>query len=129
MIRINLLPHREMRRERRKKDFVGLAVLSVLLSGAVALSVAFGISNRIDAQQARNDFIVKENEKLDAQIKEIALLKQEIDSLTARQHAVENLQRDRTLPVHVLDELVKHTPTGIYYKQMRQEERLSLIHI
>ena len=123
MIRINLLPHREMRRERRKKDFVGLAVLSVLLSGAVALSVAFGISNRIDAQQARNDFIVKENEKLDAQIKEIALLKQEIDSLTARQHAVENLQRDRTLPVHVLDELVKHTPTGIYYKQMRQEER------
>ena len=97
MIRINLLPHREMRRERRKKDFVGLAVLSVLLSGAVALSVAFGISNRIDSQQARNDFIVKENEKLDAQIKEIALLKQEIDSLTARQHAVENLQRDRTL--------------------------------
>ena len=53
MIRINLLPHREMRRERRKKDFVGLAVLSVLLSGAVALSVAFGISNRIDARRSR----------------------------------------------------------------------------
>ncbi len=123
MIRINLLPHREMRRERRKKDFIGLAVLMLLLAGAVSLSVAFAIGGRIDAQQARNDFIVKENEKLDGQIKEIALLKQEIDSLTARQHAVENLQRDRTLPVHVLDELVKHTPTGIYYKQMRHEER------
>jgi len=123
MIRINLLPHREMRRERRKKDFVAFMLLVVVFGASVALLVALGIGQRIDAQQARNDYIKRENDKLDAQIKEIALLRQEIDSLRARQLAVENLQRDRTLPVHVMDELVKYTPDGIYFKQVKQEER------
>lgn len=123
MIRINLLPHREMRRERRKKDFVAFVLLVVVLGASVSLLIALGIGQRIDVQQARNDFIKRENDKLDAQIKEIALLRQEIESLRARQQAVENLQRDRTLPVHVMDELVKYTPDGIYFKQVKQEER------
>ena len=123
MIRINLLPHREMRRERRKKDFVALALLTVIVSGCAAVAVAMGISTQIDAQQARNDYITKENEKLDAQIKEIAQLREEIDGLRARQQAVENLQRDRTVPVHVMDELVKLTPDGIYFRQLKQEDR------
>jgi type IV pilus assembly protein PilN len=123
MIRINLLPHREMRRERRKKDFVALTVLTMVLGASVSLVVALGISQRIDSQLARNAFIQRENDKLDAQIKEIASLRQEIDSLKARQQAVENLQRDRTLPVHVMDELVKFTPDGIYFRQLKQEDR------
>ncbi len=123
MIRINLLPHREMRRERRKKDFVALALLTVIVSGCAAVAVAMGINAQIDAQQARNDYITKENEKLDAQIKEIAQLREEIDGLRARQQAVENLQRDRTVPVHVMDELVKLTPDGVYFRQLKQEDR------
>lgn len=123
MIRINLLPHREMLRERRKKDFTGLATLSLLLGGGAALMVALLIGSWIDAQDARNTFIAKENAVLDAQIKEIGQLKQEIEALLARQGAVENLQRDRTIPVHVLDELVKQTPTGIYFRQLRQDDR------
>jgi type IV pilus assembly protein PilN len=103
MIRINLLPHREMRRERRKKDFVRQSVLTVVGAGVIALAVALGINGQIDNQQARNSFIKSENDKLDAQIKEVALLRQEIEALRARQEAVETLQRNRTLPVHVMD--------------------------
>jgi type IV pilus assembly protein PilN len=123
MIRINLLPHREMRRERRKKEFVALSLLTVVAGAAIALAVAFGISGQIDAQQARNNFIKAENDKLDAQIKEIALLRQEIEALRARQEAVETLQSNRTLPVHVMDELVKLTPEGIHFKRFKQESR------
>jgi len=123
MIRINLLPHREMRRERRKKDFLALSVLTVVAGATIALVVALGINGQIEAQDARNNFIKRENAKLDEQIKEIALLKQEIEALRARQEAVESLQRDRTLPVHVMDELVKHTPEGIQLKQLKQVER------
>lgn len=123
MIRINLLPHRELRRERRKKEFV-TAMLATALTGAVLAGlVAFGISGRIDAQQARNEFIKRENDKLDAQLKEIAQLRAEIDALKARKLAVENLQRDRTVPVHVLDELVRHVPEGMYFRQLRQTDR------
>ena len=78
MIRINLLPHREMRRERRKKDFVGLLLLTFIVSAGVSLLVAFGISGQIDTQQARNDFITQENTNLDEQIKKIATLREEI---------------------------------------------------
>lgn len=123
MIRINLLPHREMRRERRRRDFIALLGL-VLLAGVVAAGiVALGINARIESQQARNEFIHRENAKLDEQIREIAQLRQELEALKARQGAVENLQRDRTLPVHVMDELVRHTPEGVYYKLMRQDDR------
>ncbi len=121
--RINLLPHREMRRERRKKDFVVLGVLTAILAALGCLLVALAIDNRIEEQRARNDFIRTENAKLDEQIKEIATLRAEIDALRARQAAVESLQTNRTIPVHLMDELVKHVPEGLYLKSMRQDER------
>ncbi|MFP5460293.1 MAG: PilN domain-containing protein [Gammaproteobacteria bacterium] len=122
-IRINLLPHRELRRERRKKDFIAILVATVVAGAGIAALVALGIGSRIDAQQARNDFIKRENDKLDEQVKEIAMLREEIDSLKARQLAVENLQRDRTLPVHMMDELVRRTPDGMFFRQLRQADR------
>ncbi|MGD9942818.1 MAG: PilN domain-containing protein [Burkholderiaceae bacterium] len=121
--RINLLPHRELRRERRKKDFVGLLALIALLAACTAMLVAFVIDQQIENQRARNTFIRAENTKLDAQIKEIASLRADIDALRSRQEAVESLQTNRTIPVHLLDELVRNVPEGIYLKQMRQEQR------
>ena len=122
-IMINLLPHREMRRERRKKDFVGLLTLVAIAAAGVIFVVGIGINQQIDTQNARNEFIKTENAKLDEQIKEVSTLREEINSLKARQAAVENLQSDRTTPVHLLDELVKQTPEGIFLKQIKQEER------
>jgi type IV pilus assembly protein PilN len=123
MIRINLLPHREMRRERRKKDFVGLGVLAAIITAAIVFLVGVYNSNEISRQEQRNQFVQKKNEELDAKIKEIASLRQEIEALKARQKAVEDLQSDRTVPVHILDELVKYTPEGIFFKQVKQEEK------
>jgi type IV pilus assembly protein PilN len=123
MIRINLLPHREMRRERRKKDFVGLGVLTAIIAAAIVFLVGVYNSNQISRQEERNQFVKKKNEDLDAKIKEIASLRQEIEALKARQKAVEDLQSDRTVPVHILDELVKYTPEGIFFKQVKQEEK------
>jgi type IV pilus assembly protein PilN len=128
MIRINLLPHREMRRERRKKDFIGLGVLAAIVTAAIVFLVGVYNSNQISRQEERNQFVKKKNEDLDTKIKEIASLRQEIEALKARQKAVEDLQSDRTVPVHILDELVKYTPEGIFFKQVKQEEKkLTLI--
>ena len=120
MILINLLPHREERRKRRKiAFFAGLGVAAVL--GLVIVGVWYLIVQQtIEAQQERNRFLATEIAKLDAQIKDIATLKAEIASLTARQKAVEGLQIDRNLPVHLLNELVKQTPEGIYLTSVRQ---------
>jgi len=121
--RINLLPHREMRRERRKKEFLVRTALTAVGAAAVAFAVGMGISQQIDSQRARNDFIRAENKKLDEQIKEIATLRSEIDALRARQLAVETLQSNRTIPVHLVDELVRRMPEGAFLKSVKQTER------
>ncbi|MGH1361583.1 MAG: PilN domain-containing protein [Burkholderiaceae bacterium] len=120
MIRINLLPHREMRREKRKKEFVSLAGVVGAAGVAVALAVGFGINSQIDAQNDRNNYIKAKNAELDSQIAEIANLEAEIQSLKARQEAVESLQSDRTVPVHLFDELVRRTPEGVYLQKVKQ---------
>ena len=124
MIMINLLPHREERRKRKKIAFyAGLAVagmVGVAVSGVWYLVV----QQMISGQQQRNAFLQTEISKLDIQIKDIASLKAEIASLKARQKAVEDLQIDRNVPVHVLNELVKQVPEGIYITALKQEGQL-----
>jgi type IV pilus assembly protein PilN len=122
-IRVNLLPHREARRERQKKTFYFLTLLS-FGAGLVLVGLVWSVlQGYIGGQQDRNNFITAENRKLDVQIKEVANLRQEIDALRARQRAVEDLQADRNLPVYLMDELSKQTPEGIYLKGFKQEER------
>jgi type IV pilus assembly protein PilN len=121
VILINLLPHREEKRKRRKVAFfVGLvaaALASLMLVGAWYLFV-----QRMTAtQQDRNQFLSAEIAKLEVQIKDIATLRAEIESLKARQKAVEDLQIDRNVPVHVLNELVKQTPEGVYFTAVKQD--------
>jgi len=122
-IRVNLLPHREARRERQKKTFYFLTLLS-FAAGLVLVGLVWSVlQGYIGGQEDRNNFITGENRKLDVQIKEVANLRQEIDALRARQRAVEDLQADRNLPVYLMDELTKQTPEGIYLKGFKQEDR------
>ena len=124
MILINLLPHREEKRKRRKAAFfVGLGLAAA--SGLVIVGMWYLILQQMTAaQQERNVFLASEISKLDLQIKDIATLRAEIDSLKARQKAVEDLQIDRNVPVHLLNELVKQTPEGIYYSSIKQDGQI-----
>lgn len=125
--RINLLPHRERRREQRKKDFVTLGVLVALLAAVSCGAVAFVIGTRIDDQRARNEMIRSANERLDQQLKEVASLNADIDALHARQEAVESLQMNRTLIVHLFDELVAQTPDGLFLDSVRQRQNRQIL--
>ena len=121
MIMINLLPHREERRKRKKIAFyAGLAVAAV--AGVAIVGVWYlAVQQLISGQQERNKFLQTEIAKLDLQIKDIASLKGEIASLKARQKAVEDLQIDRNVPVHILNELVRQVPEGIYITAVKQD--------
>ncbi len=120
MILINLLPHREAKRAQRKRAFfAGLA--ASFLAGVVVVGAWYTVLQQMKAaQESRNDFLKAEIARLDAQIKDIATLRNEIEALKARQKAVEDLQTDRNVPVHLLDELVRQTPEGVYLTAVRQ---------
>ena len=124
MILINLLPHREEKRNRRKRAFfAGLGLAAV--GGVLAVGVWYGVLDQMkSAQEERNAYLGSELKKLEAQIKDIANLRPEIDALRARQKAVEDLQTDRNIPVHLLNELVKQTPEGVYLTAIKQTGRI-----
>jgi type IV pilus assembly protein PilN len=104
-----------------------MLVLSALAGVGIVLGISGFIATQISDQNQRNDFIKAENAKLDAQIKEIATLKEEIEALKARQHAVEDLQSDRNQPVYLMDELAKQVPEGIYLRAFKQENQRVVI--
>lgn len=127
MILINLLPHREEKRRARKRSFfIGLGVAA--LGGLVIVGIWYSVLQQLTAaQQDRNAFLKTEIARLEAQIKDIATLRAEIEALKARQKAVEDLQTNRNVPVYLLDELVKQTPEGIYLTAIRQADRVVTI--
>lgn len=123
MILINLLPHREAARKRRQEVFNVSVGVAALVGGLLAGVIFLWYQAQISAQQGINQILQTEVKIFDAQIKDIAGLEAEITALRARQQAVEDLQADRNLPVHLLTELVKQLPDGAYIATMRQENQ------
>jgi type IV pilus assembly protein PilN len=124
VILINLLPHREAARKKRRDIFNVSLGASALLGGLIAGSVFLWYQAAIGAQQDNNQLLSSEISKLEAQIKDIATLESEIAALRARQQAVEDLQSDRNVPVHLLAELVSQLPDGVYVNRMVQADQV-----
>jgi type IV pilus assembly protein PilN len=124
VILINLLPHREAARKRRRETFQAVMVASALVGLAIAGAIYWWYQIMIDNQQARNNFLRGEIRVLEGQIKEIATIEEEIAALRARQKAVEDLQSDRNLPVHMLNELVMQLPDGVYITSLKQADQV-----
>jgi type IV pilus assembly protein PilN len=120
VILINLLPHREAARKRRRDLFYASLGASAVAGAVIAGGVYLWYAAQISHQQERNQILSNEIKRLEAQIKDIATLQEEINALRARQQAVEDLQADRNMPVYLLNELVKQLPDGVYVNSMKQ---------
>ena len=120
MIRVNLLPHREEKRQRRQKQFAVLAGIAVALGLLVAGAVWFFLDQQVDQQQRNVAYMKSEIDKLDKQIEEIRKIREETASLLAKKQVVEGLQSNRSEPVQLLDQLLRQLPEGVYLKQVKQ---------
>ena len=127
MILINLLPHREEARLKRKEAFK-VAVLGSMMLGALAVAAVYLVyQSSLTDQRERNETLKVEIKSLEVQIKEISNIEAEITALKARQKAVEDLQSDRNAQTYLMNELVKQVPDGVYVTSMRQEGQTILI--
>ena len=124
MILINLLPHREAARKRKRELFFATLGVSAVVGGVIAGVIFLWFQAQISAQQNQNVYLQNEIKRLEGQIKDIASLQSEIAALRARQQAVEDLQSDRNLPVHLLNELVKQLPDGVYVTSLKQADQV-----
>jgi type IV pilus assembly protein PilN len=119
--RINLLPHREERRKRSRQHFYVLAGGTAVVGILIVVAVHGFYATRIETQIDRNRFLKNENTKLDKEIAEIQKLKDEIQALLARKQVIETLQTDRATTVHMLEQLVRQMPEGVYLKSVAQK--------
>ncbi|TMH87256.1 MAG: PilN domain-containing protein [Betaproteobacteria bacterium] len=118
--RVNLLPHREERRKRARQHFFVLAGGTALAGILIVVAMHGFYATKIEIQADRNKFLKSEVAKLDKEIAEINKLKDEIQALLARKQVIETLQADRAQTVHLLDQLVRQVPEGVYLRSIVQ---------
>jgi len=120
VIRVNLLPHRAEKRRARQIQFIALCVISVVLAGLLVGSVEVAISTQISYQERRNAYLKEQTAELDKQIAEIKKLREQTQALLARKNVVEGLQSTRSDVVHLLDQMLRILPDGVYLKSLKQ---------
>lgn len=121
MAKINLLPWREERRKELLNEFLIMLGLVALFAGLTVGIVHFYHSQLIERQNARIGYIDKRIKEVDKKIIEIKELEKQKESLLSRMRAIESLQRDRPLIVHLFDELVSSVPDGMSVNDLKQE--------
>jgi type IV pilus assembly protein PilN len=119
-IRINLLDWRAELRKERKNEFFALLGLGFLLSAATVGAVSYGVSDAIDYQNRRNQFLRDQIAETEKKIKEIEELEKVRSNLIARMKVIEELQASRSAMVHFFDEIVKTLPDGVYLRSLKQ---------
>jgi type IV pilus assembly protein PilN len=120
VIRINLLPHRAEKRRARQIQFIALSVISVVLAALLVGFVQVAISTQISYQERRNAYLKQETAVLDKQIEEINKLREQTQALLARKNVVEGLQSTRSDVVHLLDQMLRILPDGVYLRTLKQ---------
>jgi len=127
VILINLLPHRDAARKRKRELFFIALGIAAFIGGLICAAVYSWYETQIVGQKDKNTLLQTEISKLEGKIKDISGLQQEIAALRARQNAVEDLQGNRNMPVYLLAELVKQLPDGVYINSMKQDNQTVLI--
>ena len=124
MMRINLLPHRQIKRAARQREF---GLMALMAAGAACAIVFMGwtfLSAKKDSQLERNGRLEQAITKLDKEIADIKDLKDQINSVLERKQVVENLQTNRSQSIVILDEITRQLPEGLYLKSLKQTGNL-----
>jgi len=121
MIRVNLLPHRQVKRAERQREFGLMAAFSAFAAAAIVFLGYSFINGQVEAQTARNARLDEAIVQLDKEIADIKDLKDQISIMLDRKQVVENLQTNRSQSVVVLDEISRQLPEGMYLKSIKQQ--------
>jgi Tfp pilus assembly protein PilN len=120
VMEFNLLPYREARRMGQRARFFRFLVLSCALGLFGAFVVAAVFDSQIAAQREINDLSKAEIKILNVKIKQAATLQKDIAQLKKRKQALDDLQFERFLTVHLMNALTAHLPDGILLTKVLQ---------
>jgi type IV pilus assembly protein PilN len=123
MAHINLLPWREELRKQKQKEFISTATISAILAGMLVLVAHLYVNGKIDYQKSRNNYIQTEIDILNKRIGRIQELESMKQGLLARMNVIQDLQSSRPESVHLMDELVRSLPDGVFLNLFKQRNK------
>lgn len=123
MIQLNLLPHREMSRKKKREQYFASVLLAALVGVGLSVVTVSWYEARIHSQSTINSMLDTEILALDKQIKDIKGLESQISALQARKRTVEDVQSDRNQSVHLLSELSRQVPRGVLLARVSQTDQ------
>jgi type IV pilus assembly protein PilN len=127
MAKINLLPWRAARRKQRQQEFLTLLGFAAVAAIVLSLLIVMYYNGQIDGQTARNQYLTDQIAIVDKQIDEIKELDKKKEGLLRRKKVIEDLQSNRSMNVHLFDELVRTIPDGVRLSSLNQNgDQLSL---
>lgn len=132
MIKINLL---EVEKERRPKAAAGAGGGPTMLMAVGIFGVTIGVfafyfiakANQVSKLQADVEDKERKKKELEPYIKKVDELQKRRDELAKKNLAIEQLRAQRTIPVHVLDEVSRALPEYLWLKSLQVKgETLSI---
>jgi type IV pilus assembly protein PilN len=118
MIKVNLLPVKKKKKAAQIPGFVLAAVLAALLSGAVMFYVYYMFNEKVASRKnlvASNEVKITE---LGKKIQAVTDYEKRNQDYKSRKDIIEQLGKNKTLPVKVLDEVSAQLPNGVWVTTM-----------
>lgn len=113
MIKINLLPVKK-KKAKPIPGFVILAIVVTVVVAAVLIYTVFYFNSKIESKKAeiaKNEKIIQE---LKEKIKEVEAYEKRNALFQQRKKIIEDLSRNKTVPVKIIDEVSNVLPTGVW---------------
>lgn len=122
MIQINLLPVREARRKADIRQQLMQLVLVLILVGAGIGFVHSHVTDQIEIARTRVKQMEKDIEKFKPQLDQVAAFRKKKAELEKKIDIIEGLDRARSGPVRMMDELATHTPDRLWLESVKTED-------
>jgi type IV pilus assembly protein PilN len=114
MIEINLLPHREAKRAADLRESIALLVLGLVMIAGGSMFFGEQVKDQIELAQSSVTQLEADIEHYKPQEQQVALFKAKKFELVDKLEVIKGLERARTGPVRMFDELALHTPERLW---------------
>lgn len=128
MVRINLLPWRQRRRERLQRVFLCQLAASLLVAVALVAGAELYLHGLVEQQHQANTLVERRNAELDGELAEIDTLNRRREEVLARLRVLRGLWADRSTTVEILDQLARGVVAGLHFIWLSRQDDALIAH-
>ena len=118
MIKVNLLPVRRKRKPKPLPGFVVTMVLATIIVGIVMAYLVFFFNSRLETKKEKFSANEKKIAELKEKIKAVENFEQANKLFQQKTSIIEQLRKNQSIPVKLLDEISKLLPNGVWLQTM-----------